>query len=202
MAGGKEHLFLSCCISQVAALEPKHQGQAPGRRAARDLLFWWLLKAMSLKVNPLPAFPSSNHPSGSPEVSDGSLTDFSCSQDNQKERTRVDIFQLKFVKLELKINRNPKSNILLPGGWSGNVCHVPEIMFSHLFTCHLCAWVTKMSLREIPWSHLSIQTPLAQVSSLSTGLSQLCLLRPCSRAVQNVVRASKPTNSQAHFSSC
>lgn len=93
------------------------------------------------------------------------------------------MLQLKFVKLELKINRNLKSNILLPGGWSGTVCHVPETTFSHLSTCHLCAWVTKMSLSEISWSHLSTQTPFTQVAEYRpvTALSPNTLQQGCSK---------------------
>jgi len=59
--------------------------------------------------------------------------------------------------------------------------------FPHLFTCYLSAWVAKIGVRGTPRSPFSIQPSPAQASPLSTGLSQLCLLRPCSRAVQNVV---------------
>ncbi|EOB06717.1 hypothetical protein Anapl_01074 [Anas platyrhynchos] len=88
-AGGKEHLFLSCCIctlllhlwSPNIKVKPQEEEQLESRSSGG------FSKQCALKVNPLPAFPSSSHPSGSPEVPEISPE----SQCFHKGRARVSL---------------------------------------------------------------------------------------------------------------
>lgn len=110
MAGGKEHLFLNyfICTLLLHLWSPNIKAKPQEEEQLESRSSGGFSKQCALKVNPLPAFPSSSHPSGSPEVSDGSLTDFSCSQDKQKGKNTGGYVSAEICKVRAQNKSKPK----------------------------------------------------------------------------------------------
>lgn len=106
--------FLSWCISQVAALLPYVKAELQEEEQLDNYLSDGLPEQCSLKVKPLPEFQSTVLLTTLRWVM-GVRQPLALAKIRKPERTQVDIFQLKFIKMELKINWNRQDNILTSG---------------------------------------------------------------------------------------